>query len=116
VPCSCEGVSSIRVFGNRSAAHVVDLAPSAEELLWRDVGEVHRPPLRRLGVASPARMREHHAAHGGPEPPPLEHHGIDDAFVGKTSTVWCWVGEDRFALAGPDRGLRLAPGQARQSA
>lgn len=30
----------------------------------------------------------HYRAYGGPEPPPIDHHGIDDAFLGKASVTW----------------------------
>ena len=43
---------------------------------------------RALGVADPKFIREHHEWYGGPEPPPLDHDGINDMFVGKASVVW----------------------------
>ena len=30
----------------------------------------------------------HYRAYGGPEPPPIDHHGIDDAFLEKASVTW----------------------------
>ena len=30
----------------------------------------------------------HHELYGGPKPPPLDHDGINDMFVGKASVVW----------------------------
>lgn len=45
---------------------------------------------------------EHHARYGGPEPPPIDHDGIDSAVVEKASTVLYWHGGEWLELTGAD--------------
>ena len=33
-------------------------------------------------------IMRHYRAYGGPRPPPIEHQGIDDAFLEKASVTW----------------------------
>ncbi|MBL8213143.1 MAG: hypothetical protein JNK87_20670 [Bryobacterales bacterium] len=42
---------------------------------------------RAIGVATKAFILERYNAYGGPKPPPINHQGIDDAFVEKASSV-----------------------------
>jgi len=30
----------------------------------------------------------HYRAYGGPNPPPIDHNGIDDSFLEKASVIW----------------------------
>jgi hypothetical protein len=57
---------------------------------------------RAIGIASAKYIRDHHQQFGGPKPPPLTHDGIDDAFVGKASTVWYWYRGKWLQLQGAD--------------
>jgi hypothetical protein len=43
-----------------------------------------------------------HAANGGPQPPPIDHQGIDDAFLEKASTVLYFHNGKWLQLAGAD--------------
>lgn len=44
----------------------------------------------------------HYRAYGGPEPPPIEHQGIDDAFLEKASVTWYWFRGKWLRLQGAD--------------
>lgn len=44
----------------------------------------------------------HYRAYGGPEPPPIDHQGIDDAFLEKASTTWYYDGGRWLQLQGAD--------------
>jgi len=44
----------------------------------------------------------HYRAYGGPEPPPIEHQGIDDAFLGKASITWYFHKGKWLRLQGAD--------------
>lgn len=46
-------------------------------------------------------MRHYHA-YGGPEPPPVDHHGIDDAFLEKASITWYFHNGQWRQLQGAD--------------
>jgi hypothetical protein len=43
---------------------------------------------REITAAGRDFIMRHYRAYGGPEPPPIEHHGIDDAFLEKGSITW----------------------------
>jgi len=45
---------------------------------------------------------QHYDAYGGPKPPPIDHQGIDDAFVEKASVVWCFHNGQWLKLTGAD--------------
>ena len=105
VLCSRERVSSILVFRGGSVQEVAELAPEpdARYLQGSEHGEIVFS--RALGVASPEYIRMCYEAlkeHGVPEPPPLDHDGIDDYFVEKASSIWYWYEEDWLSLAGAD--------------
>jgi hypothetical protein len=66
---------------------------------------------RALGVADPKYMREHFQRYGGPTPPPFDHDGIDDIFVGKGSVVWYWSEGRWLQLQGANYLIgRVCPG------
>ena len=44
----------------------------------------------------------HYRAYGGPEPPPIDHHGIDDAFLEKASITWYFHNGKWLRLQGAD--------------
>ena len=44
----------------------------------------------------------HYRAYGGPEPPPIDHQGIDDAFLGKASVTWYFHNGKWLRLQGAD--------------
>ena len=39
---------------------------------------------------------------GEPEPPPIDHQGINDIFLGKASTVYYWYRGEWLKLSGDD--------------
>jgi hypothetical protein len=102
VLCSKARVSSILVFRGGSITSVAELAkrPDADFLQVVASGGVVGYS-RVLGVAAPKDILEQHQRYGGPNPPPLDHDGIDDIFVGKASVVWYWSGGQWLQLQGP---------------
>jgi hypothetical protein len=44
----------------------------------------------------------HYRAYGGPEPPPIEHQGIDDAFLEKASVTYYYHEGKWLQLQGAD--------------
>jgi hypothetical protein len=47
-------------------------------------------------------IMRHYRAYGGPEPPPIDHHGIDDAFLEKASITWYYFQGKWLRLQGAD--------------
>jgi hypothetical protein len=44
----------------------------------------------------------HYRGYGGPQPPPIDHHGIDDAFLEKASITWYFNNGKWLRLQGAD--------------
>ena len=57
---------------------------------------------REITAASRDFIMRHYRAFGGPEPPPIHHHGVDDAFLGKASTTWYFYQGKWTQLQGAD--------------
>jgi hypothetical protein len=47
-------------------------------------------------------IMRHYDAYGGPKPPPIDHQGIDDAFIEKASVTWYFEGGKWLKLTGAD--------------
>ena len=87
VLCSVSRVSSILVFWNGSASNPADIAKRKDInglQGWVDDKIVYSRAITPVGKAF---IVEHFDAYGGPKPPPIDHQGMDDAFVGKASTI-----------------------------
>jgi hypothetical protein len=102
VLCSRRRTSSILIFWGGDPKVFSELAerPDADFLQVVNAGEIGFS--RAIGIASAKFIRDHHQQFGGPKPPPLTHDGIDDAFVGKASTVWFWYRGKWLQLQGAD--------------
>lgn len=103
VLCSKERVSSILVFRGGSPASVAELArrPDADFLQVVASGGVVGYS-RELDAADARFIHDHADRYQGPKPPPLDHDGIDDGFVGKASVIWYWYGGRWLQLQGAD--------------
>ncbi len=102
VLCSRERVSSILIFQEESTTVVSELASAPDRNYLQGIGGGVIGFSRALGVASPRYIQEYYEAFGGPEPPPLDHDGVNDAYVGKASVVWYWYEGQWLQLSGAD--------------
>jgi hypothetical protein len=103
VLCSVRGTSAVLVFRGGSVSRVAELATAADKGFLQVTGPNTIAFSRVIGVASPETIREYYKGFGGPAPPArLEHDGIDDAFVGKASTVRYWSNGKWLKLTGMD--------------
>ncbi len=57
---------------------------------------------REITVADRDFMVRHYRIYGGPEPPPIDHQGIDDAFLEKASVAWYFHQGEWLQLPGSD--------------
>lgn len=57
---------------------------------------------REITAAGRDFIVRHYRAYGGPEPPPIDHHGIDDAFLEKASITWYFYQGKWLRLQGAD--------------
>ena len=102
VLCSRDRISSILVFTVGDPAPPVELDPSPDVNYLQGLGGAAIGFSRAINVASPQSIRAHYQAYGGPIPPALDHEGIDDAFIGKGSTVFFWHSGRWLELTGSD--------------
>ena len=81
---------------------VAEIARSSDRTYLQNAGGGRIGYSRLLAVADADLIRERHAILGGPQPPPLDHEGIDDIFVEKASRVWYWYEGQWLELTGSD--------------
>ena len=102
VLCSVKRVSTILVFWNGSPANPATLEsrPDTDRLQsWGGDKIIYRWQIAPVGEAY---IMEHYNAYGGPKPPPIDHEGIDDRFVGKASEVLYFYNGKWLHLTGAD--------------
>jgi hypothetical protein len=102
--CSVDGVSSLLIFWNGSAADVENLIGERrpDRVILQSKGD-HRLGFNWLiSAAGKKCILDHYALHGMSEPPPINHEGIDSAFVGKASTIFYWYQSAWIQLPGAD--------------
>jgi hypothetical protein len=102
VLCSRNRRSSILVFWGGSIDHVEELAPEPDASYLQQTGHGAIGFSRWIGVAGPSYIRRQHEKFGGHTPPPLDHDGIEDAFVEKASVVLYWHEGQWLKLTGAD--------------
>jgi hypothetical protein len=102
VLCSVNRVSSILIFWNGSIEGVseIEKRPDIQHLQgWggsRIIFDRHLAPVGAGYIA------EHYRTYGGPTPPPLDHQGVDDQWVGKASVVQYFYDGKWLQLTGAD--------------
>jgi hypothetical protein len=87
VLCSVGRVSAILVFWNASEINpgrIAEMKDIDRLQSWGDDEIVYSRAIRPVGKTN---IMEHYKALGGPQPPPIDHLGIDDAFWGKASVI-----------------------------
>ncbi len=102
VLCSTGGSSSILVFRDDSDTRPEELARSEDKVYLQGVGEGKIAFSREIQAVDRKFIMAHYRAYGGPEPPPVNHQGIDDAFLGKASVTHYWHNGKWLQLQGSD--------------
>ena len=102
VLCAKDSSTTILVFHGESPDSVSEVAPRHDSEFGEYDATTPWRFARAIDVASPEYIRSRHARYGGPQPPPLDHDGINDIFVGKASVVWYWNGSRWLSLQGAD--------------
>ena len=95
VLCSRNGVSSILVFwGGQTPACRGEIAPAEDNIFLQGIGNGRIGFSRAISPVSKKFIHSAHKAFGGPEPPLIDHEGINDEFMDKASVVYyCFKGE-----------------------
>ncbi|MGP0072562.1 MAG: hypothetical protein ACLPWF_11600 [Bryobacteraceae bacterium] len=102
VLCSVGRVASILIYWNGSEIKPAEIAKmnDIDGLQgWTGGKAVYSRLIEPVGKRY---IMEHYQAYGGPKPPPINHQGINDVFVGKASVVMYWYGGKWLQLSGAD--------------
>jgi hypothetical protein len=83
VLCSIGRISSIRVFWNASAINPGRIAEMKDIDRLQGAGGDKIVYSRAITPVGKAAIMKYHAGFGGPQPPPIDHQGIDDGSGGK---------------------------------
>ena len=102
VLCSINGVSSILVFWNGSANNPASIAQREDRTFLQTISADEIGFSRGISPVDKEFIMRHYRAYGGPKPPPIDHQGIDDAFIGKASVTWYFFGGKWLGLQGAD--------------
>ena len=88
VLCSRRGVSAIIVFWGGSANSTSQIARARDAGFLQTIdGNGTIGFSRSLLAVDKSYIVEHYRNYRGPKPPPIDHQGIDDGFLGKASTI-----------------------------
>jgi hypothetical protein len=103
VLCSIKGVSTILVFWNGSEKNPAAIAPMEDRHFLQGTNNNEEIGYSR-GISPVGRdfIMQHYNAYGGPKPPPIDHQGIDDAYIGKASMTWYFRNGKWLRLTGAD--------------
>ena len=102
VLCSVRQSTTLLVFRNARDRNPATLATSEDQAYLQGLGEGKIGYSREITAVERNFIIGHYRAYGGPEPPPIEHHGIDDAFLGKASVTWYFHAGKWLRLQGAD--------------
>jgi hypothetical protein len=102
VLCSTGGKSSILVFRTNDDSSPDEIAESPDNHFLVDTPQGGTVYSREISAVDREFIFRHYRAYGGPKPPPIDHNGIDDAFLEKASITWYWHNRGWMQLQGAD--------------
>lgn len=102
VLCSRDHHSTVLVFWNGSGDSVAVLGSVPDAGFLQGVGDNRIGFSRIIGVVKGDYILDHYREYGGPQPPPIDHDGIEDAFAGKASVIVYFYKGEWLTLTGAD--------------
>jgi hypothetical protein len=100
--CSANNSTALLAFRNDHDTNPDTVATSEDRLYLQGLGGNQIGYSHGITAVGRDLIMRHYRAHGAPEPPPIDHHGIDDAFLGKASVTWYFYQGKRLRLQGAD--------------
>ena len=100
--CSVNRISSILIFGNSSSDQVLEIGREADFNKLQGVGGDKIGYSRAISPVGRGFIMQHYQLYGGVKPPPIDHLGIEDAFVEKASIVHYFYRGKWMELTGAD--------------
>jgi hypothetical protein len=102
VLCSVNGSTDLLVFRNASDTSPMTVTTSDDSRYAGTYEDGRTYYAHAISPVDRAYITRHYRAYGGPEPPPIDHLGIDDAFLEKASVIWYFYQGEWLALQGAD--------------
>ncbi len=102
VLCLAHGNSSILVFPTGGEGHPAELASLADSIFEQSDESGRMVYSRMITAVGKDFILRHYQGYGGPKPPPMDHQGVDDAFVEKASVTWYCYNGTWYKLTGSD--------------
>lgn len=102
VLCSVNRVSTLLVFRSDLDTKPYELSSSEDRNHLQGLGGEAIGYSRQISAVNGDFILRHYRAYGGEQPPPIDHHGIDDAFLGKASMTWYFYRGKWKQLQGAD--------------
>jgi hypothetical protein len=85
-----------------SVARPAEIARAEDRKFLQDLGGDVIGFSRKISAVGKPYIMKQHRTFGGRKPPPIDHQGIDDAFVGKASTTHYYYKKKWYRLTGAD--------------
>jgi hypothetical protein len=102
VLCSVNHSTTLLAFRHDGDTSPEALITSEDKGYLQMLGENEIGYSREIRAVNRDFILRHYRAYGGSEPPPIDHHGIDDAFLEKASITWYWHQGKWLQLQGAD--------------
>jgi hypothetical protein len=102
VLCSVNNSTALLAFRNNRDTNPDTVATSEDRLYLQGLDGNQIGYSHEITAVDRDFIMRHYRAYGGPEPPPIDHHGIDDAFLGKASVTWYFYQGKWLRLQGAD--------------
>ena len=100
--CSVNNSTALLAFRNDHDKYPVSVVTSKDRDYLQDLGGDNIVYSREITTVGRAFIMSHYRAYGGPEPPPINHQAIDDAFLEKASNTWYFYRGKWLRLQGAD--------------
>jgi hypothetical protein len=100
--CSHKGESSILVFKGQTNKIVAQLSRGLDEDWLQGGGEGKIDFSHMISPANKTIILRCYREYGGPKPPPIDHQGIENSFVGKASVILYYHKGTWLRLTGAD--------------
>lgn len=88
VLCSVNDATSLLVFRDANDADPHVLNTQLDRLHLQSINDNQVGYSREITAVGRDFIVTHYRSYGGPEPPSIDHQGVDDAFLGKASMTW----------------------------
>jgi hypothetical protein len=102
VLCSVNGSTALLAFRNAGDTNPATVTTNEDGVYLQELGGGRLAYSRKITAVRRDFIMRHYRSYGGPEPPPIDHQGIDDAFLEKASVTWYFHNGKWLRLQGAD--------------